>query len=147
MFLFEFFLKRYLPVLQEYLSTLFLSDPKSYSLLINKYYNLGHSYCFKSTASSSLARLIFLLSVSQGAMYVLVGMGVIIAERTWDLGGDRATKTFLPLLTATELEVQFRKGAFVYAEVCTCDMYMNVYCINVCAYVLGEGKMGKANSC
>ena len=77
MFLFEFFLKRYLPVLQKYLSTLFLSDPKSYSLLINKYYNLGHSYCFKSTASSSLARLIFLLSVSQGAMCVLVGMGVI----------------------------------------------------------------------
>ena len=42
----------------------------------------GHSYCFKSTASSSLARLIFLLSESQGAMCVLVGMGVIIAEKT-----------------------------------------------------------------
>lgn len=80
-------------------------------------------------------------------MCVLVGMGVIIAEEAWDLGEDWATKTFLPLLAATELEVQFRKGASVCAEVCTCDMYMSVYCINVCAYVLGEGKMGKANSC
>lgn len=63
------------------------------------------SYCFKSTASSSLARLIFMLSESQGAMCVLVGMGVIIAEKTWDPGGDWATKTFLTLLAATELEV------------------------------------------